>query len=168
VSPRETSDSSEGTFNVTLRCVLALLPCSIALFQLASRQSSPTRRGSVCHTPSVPVLLKYSSPNPPLRKNQTKIDRIHRLRRDVPTLCDTSFFTLCFPLHFASVTVYLPHTLPLTHADIKTITTAISMTMTSPGQRISSSDFVDVEIPHAAGAVQSQQSRAPMSTAHLE
>ncbi|KAN0119008.1 hypothetical protein V8E52_004780 [Russula decolorans] len=41
--PRERSDSSESTFDVTLRCVLALLPCSTALFQLAPRQSSPIR-----------------------------------------------------------------------------------------------------------------------------
>src|SRR6267154_89799 len=37
-----------------------------------------------------------------------------------------------------------------------------------PGHRISSPDHVDVKIPHAAGAVPSQQSRARTSTVHLE
>src|SRR5882757_4103183 len=37
-----------------------------------------------------------------------------------------------------------------------------------PGHRISSPDHVDVEVPHAAGAVPSQQSRAHTSTVHLE
>ena len=37
-----------------------------------------------------------------------------------------------------------------------------------PGQRICSPDHVGVEIPHAASAVLSQQSRPPMSTDHLE
>jgi hypothetical protein len=119
------------------------------------------------HPPPLQKINKnrQNSPPPPRRP--------HTLRY-LPLLSFALRFSNCIPtlLYYKSWYDYpcllISHTLPLTHVDIKTTTTAISMTLTSPGQRICSPDFVDVEIPHAAGAVPSQQSRAPMSTAHLE
>jgi hypothetical protein len=125
--------------------------------QIFFPQSPPTKKSN---------KNRQNSP-PPSRRPHTLRYLLHPplsfalLSNCIPTL-------LYYKLWHDYPCLLISHTLPLTHADIKTTTTAISMTMTSPGQRISSPDFVDVEIPHAAGTVPSQQSRSPMSTAHLE
>lgn len=142
----------------------------IAFFQLTPRQPSPTRRGSVCHTPYCTNLLPPPSPLCPLQK---RIDGTHHLHHDVPTLHDTpSFFTLQFCLHFASVTVYLlyvyqlsclliSHNLSLIHADVKMMTMTISMTMASLVNELATPNMSTSKFPTAQALSRANSSGPP-------
>ena len=106
VNPHEIKDSSEGTFDVTLRCELALvalLDRPLLTCQCLEAAFTNTT-SSVCRIPSFSVLLKYSFPTllPPFSKSQQNrrnppppSQRPHT-SRNLP-----SFLTRCFSSHFA-------------------------------------------------------------------
>ena len=110
VDPQEIKDSSEGTFEVTLRCVLALVALLNRPLLTCLEAAFTNTTSSVCRIPSFSVLLKYSFPTllPPFSKSQQNrrnppppSQRPHT-SRNLP-----SFFTRCFPRTSLSVTVYL-------------------------------------------------------------